>query len=88
MTDPMENIIASALDRAGIRYFTENKNHAKLDFYLPDHDLYIEAKQFHSERTSRQTAQIPNVIVIQGVKAAEWFAATLTAAALKSHESA
>ena len=77
VTDPMEKIIADALDRASIRYHMEN--HAKLDFYLPDHDLYIEVKQFNSERVTRQMARAPNVIAIQGVKAAEWFATILAA---------
>jgi hypothetical protein len=69
-SDPLETKIAAALDAAGIKYLTEyeGKSPANLDFYLPDHDLYLEIKGGHSGRISGQMARHHNVIAIQGVK--------------------
>lgn len=39
-----------------------------LDFYLPDFDLYIEVKRFHSPRIGEQMGRYENVIAIQGMK--------------------
>lgn len=67
-TDPMEQIIERALQRAGIRYVTDQggANPSRLDFQLPDFDVEIEVKRFHSERTGDQMKRAPNVIVAQG----------------------
>jgi hypothetical protein len=43
-----------------------------LDFYLPAFDIYIEIKQFHSERIHKQMGLQENVIAIQGKKAVEF----------------
>ena len=71
--DPMEARIILALKRAGIRFVQPQDEHAAtgLDFYLPDHDLYIEVKQFHSDRIGRQMASAENVVVAQGAAAVE-----------------
>lgn len=50
-----------------------------LDFYVPSLDLYIEVKQFSSDRTARQIAGLTNVILIQGIPAAMAFAALIRA---------
>lgn len=78
LTDPMERIIADALDAANIRYKTGHGGHAPLDFYLIDFDVHIEVKQFHSNRIAEQMSRAPNVIAIQGRAAAEWFARRIT----------
>jgi hypothetical protein len=62
--------ISEAVDSAGIQYLTdyEGRSPKNLDFYLPDHDLYLEVKGGHSERISNQMARDFNVIAIQGIK--------------------
>lgn len=84
--DPMEAMIYSALTEAGIRFRTNwpphptggnGQNSPQIDFYLPDHDLYIEVKQFHSDRIARQMAIAPNVIAVQGKIAVEWICTLL-----------
>lgn len=75
ITDPIEKIIDSALAQAGIR---RSESPSRLDFYLPDYDVHIECKQFHTSRISEQTSRVENVIVIQGIKAAETFARFLS----------
>lgn len=50
----------------------------RLDFYLPDHGVFIECKQFYSERIARQMSSVHNVIVIQGKDAAHAFATMIT----------
>lgn len=61
--DPMEAMIAYALDAAKIPYTREMNG---LDFYLPTFDVYIEVKQFHSTRIADQMGRVDNVIAAQG----------------------
>lgn len=76
--DPIELIVAKGLDFAGVKYTHESDNKKQsLDFHLPDVDVYIECKQFPTDRTSKQIAGFPNVIVIQGRRAAEMFVSML-----------
>lgn len=81
MTDPMEQIIADALDAAGIQYTSDfnGGNPARPDFYLPEVDVYIEVKRFHSPRIADQMSRAPNVIAVQGKLAVEWLAAMISA---------
>jgi hypothetical protein len=77
--DPMEMLIADALSRAGVRFEHDFSGKTKgLDFYLPDHDLYIEVKRFHSDRISEQMSRAPNVIAVQGKIAVEFLAMALS----------
>ena len=77
MTDPIEKIIATALTNAGLEYKSDFGGGAVLDFYIPQWDVHIEVKQFHSPRIAKQMARAENVIAIQGRNAAEWFATLL-----------
>lgn len=80
ITDPIEIIVAAALDAAGVRYVTgDQPGGVGLDFYLPDLNLHIEVKQFHSPRIAEQMSRAGNVIAIQGEAAARWFAAQIRA---------
>ena len=78
LTDPMERIIASALDAAGISYATDEGagNASGLDFRLHN-GVEIEVKQFHSPRIAEQMSRSDNVIAIQGAEAVRFFAALL-----------
>lgn len=70
--DPVEAVIEKALADAKIR-FERGRGQpvdAGLDFYLPDLGIYIECKQFHTERIAEQMSRAENVIAIQGMKAA------------------
>lgn len=75
-----EKIVGEALRRSGRRYVTENhpSNTARLDFYLPDEDVYVEVKSFHSPRIGPQMGRAANVIAIQGMAAARLFAEMIT----------
>ena len=75
IADPVELVIATALNAKGIKYQHEAAN--GLDFYLPDADVYIECKRFHSDRIGEQMKRAENVIVIQGMTAAQFFAKTV-----------
>lgn len=70
-TDPMERVIAAALDGAGEPYFRETNG---LDFYLTNRDLYIEVKRMHSPRIAEQMSRADNVIAVQGVGAVTFMA--------------
>lgn len=76
MRDPVERAVRDALDAAGIHYRPGYQT-KELDFYLPDADVSIECKQFHSERIADQMSRHPNVIAIQGIGAATAFARML-----------
>jgi hypothetical protein len=81
ITDPIEKIIADALDEAGIPYICggDPGNEAGLDFFLPIARIYIECKAYDTPRTAGQMARAQNVIVVQGRGAADLFASMLVA---------
>lgn len=67
--DSLERDIASLLDNKGIHFIHESENKGQvLDFYLPSYDVYIEVKQYFSERITKQLASRDNVICVQGKK--------------------
>jgi hypothetical protein len=76
ISDPIERIIAEALDAARIPYCHHSKGNERpgqLDFALPS-GVQIECKQFHAARVVDQMAAHSDVIVIQGRAAALAFA--------------
>lgn len=75
MMDPMEQIIAEALDQAGIRYVTDHGggNPTNLDFGL-ESGIQIEVKQYHSARIADQMSRAPDVIAVQGRNAVMFMA--------------
>ncbi len=74
-TDPMELLIAEALDDAGIDYVTDfnGGNPSGLDFKLAN-GIEIEVKRFHSPRVAEQMGRAENVIAVQGEAAIRYFA--------------
>lgn len=66
--DPVEAIIAKALDDIGMSYRRDDP----LDFECVD--FAIECKQFYTDRIHKQIENRRNVIVIQGIEAAKAFA--------------
>lgn len=74
ITDPVETIVAQALDDAGIRYVHESEMRGGgLDFWLPDFKTTIEVKRFHTERINNQLRAAGDCILIQGMGAAQAF---------------
>ena len=73
--DPLEAMIAAALDEAGIAYVRDRAgaNPSGLDFRLTDLGIEIEVKRFHSDRIAEQMARAPNVIALQGEASVRWF---------------
>jgi hypothetical protein len=49
----------------------------RIDFYLPDYDVAIECKRFHTPRSLRQLSAHKEIILIQGMQAAKAFRALL-----------
>ncbi len=76
-TDPVERIIAEALVRANVEFVSPCPT-TNLDFKLAG-DVWIECKQFYTERSHEQLRRSENVILIQGTQAALRFAALLGA---------
>lgn len=73
-TDPIERIVAEGLIAAGFEYVSDD-NGSGLDFKVGD--IHIECKAYHTDRIAEQMSRAPNVIAIQGVEAARWFAAAI-----------
>lgn len=73
-TDPMERKVLAALRELQTPIAMDSNTPPHLDFYLPEFDVHIEVKQFHSDRIAEQMSRVDNVIVIQGLIAAEFFA--------------
>lgn len=63
--DPMEENLAAWLRSHKIKFIRADAQ-IGLDFYLPDFNIYIEVKRFHSPRISDQMSRAKNVIAIQG----------------------
>lgn len=70
--DRLERDISAALTAAGISHIHESEG-APLDFYLPDYDVHIEVKRFHTERINGQLTRAENVILLQGISAVRLF---------------
>lgn len=77
-SDPMEAIVAQALDASGITYTRDlgGGNPSGLDFRL-ENGIEIEVKQFHSHRIADQMARAENVIAVQGEDAVRFFASLI-----------
>lgn len=78
--DPVEREVALTLAKHGIRYHRDLRHPMTgrvLDFFLIDHDLFVEVKQFHTDRLEQQIAGVTNVLVVQGMPAAKAFGALL-----------
>jgi hypothetical protein len=82
--DPMEQVIERGLEAAGIPYRRTDDNPRRLDFYLPTLDIYIEVKRFHTPRIADQMSRVPDIIVIQGMKAAVTFVKMIVGYSAKS----
>ena len=85
VADPMEDIIARALDAAGLDYARDygGENPSGLDFRLAN-GVEIEVKRFHSPRIAGQMSRADNVIAIQGKEAVEFFSGLLVRAHIQS----
>ena len=68
INDPIEKIVADALDKANVSY----RHDDPLDFECDG--FAIEVKQFSTERTAKQIGDRTDVILIQGRSAADAFA--------------
>jgi len=69
-SDELEKQVGNALDEANIKF---SRMGQRLDFYLYEHDVYIEVKKYHSERSGAQLATQDNIILIQGKEAVKLF---------------
>jgi len=77
-SDHLEKKLAIALDEAGIEFIYETESKEQdLDFYLPEFDVFIEVKQYHADRISRQMKSKDNVIALQGKKSVDLFVTML-----------
>ncbi len=74
--DPVERVIFEALVDTNTQFIMNASvsGGRTIDFYIPQHDLYIECKRFPSDRVIFQIEGVANAIVIQGIQAAYVFA--------------
>jgi hypothetical protein len=79
--DPLEQIIATALDDAEMDYVTDEGggNQSRLDFRLLCSGVEIEVKRFHTPRIAAQMSRAENVIVAQGEGAVRFLAELIRA---------
>ncbi len=78
-TDPVERIIFDALTDADIPFLMDGdvgyKMAERLDFkVMVDPVIFIECKQFHTPRSNEQLTRSPNIILIQSIASAKFFA--------------
>lgn len=81
-TDPMERMVEDALLEAGVAFEPNRDGGGRynLDFYLPEYEVAIEVKRFHSDRIAEQMSRAPNVIALQGEEAIQLFCKLLAGA--------
>lgn len=74
ITDDLEKRVAEILSRKGIKFTHESYKgiDQRLDFFLPEYDIYIEIKKFHTDRVLEQLKSQDNIILIQGIKSIEF----------------
>ena len=78
-SDHLELAVIDLLIANQIRFIHESQNNdSRLDFYLPDYDVYLEVKQYHTDRVNGQLASQENVILIQGKKSLAMLVKLLT----------
>jgi hypothetical protein len=81
--DPVERLVGAALTEAGFEWRHEGHPQRRGDPITLDFQIiggpHVEVKRFHTPRVGAQLAQAENVILIQGIDAARWFAAALRA---------
>lgn len=80
VSDPVERVVDEALRSAGIA-FHRPPGGPDLDFVLTESGVQIECKRMFTPRIAGQMERHKNVIVIQGLQAAETFAALITSRA-------
>jgi hypothetical protein len=66
--DHCEAYIFDMLTLANEPFVQGDKHPSRLDFYLPNYNIFIEVKQFHSNRIAEQMSREHNVIALQGVE--------------------
>ena len=69
--DGLEKRVALMLEKRNILFEHESEkgttaNEKRLDFYLPEYEVFIEIKRHRSPRTGNQIARVENIILIQG----------------------
>jgi hypothetical protein len=64
--DPMEESVERWLLANNIQFRRGDDMKTRLDFFLPDFNVYIECKRFHTPRINDQMERAPDIIVIQG----------------------
>lgn len=83
--DHLEKKVAEALYEVGIEFVHESENKEQvLDFYLPFFDVYIEVKQFNTDRISKQMSSKDNVIAVKGTKSVNLLVTMLLRSKLKA----
>lgn len=72
--DNLEEAVGTHLIEQGIEFVHESQNKdQRLDFYIPEHDVFIEVKKFHSPRINAQMETQNDIIVLQGKLAVKLF---------------
>jgi hypothetical protein len=56
-----------------IRYRRADDMKTRLDFFLPDFNVYIECKRYHTPRINDQIERATDIIVIQGTASLKFF---------------
>lgn len=75
ITDPLELRIMEILNIKSIKFIHESYSNGinqRLDFYLPDYDIFIEVKKYHTERVLKQLESQDNIILVQGEKSVKF----------------
>src|ERR1700761_8219950 len=79
-SSPLEYLLEDLLVEMEIVYTIPETMGGRLDFYLPDHDVYIECKHYACDRMVEQVNSLgnkPNAIILIGEPAVKFFVSIL-----------
>lgn len=62
----MEEMVDRWLTANGINFRRADDMKTRLDFFLPDFNVYIEVKRFHTPRINDQLERATDIIIVQG----------------------
>ena len=70
MDDLLEKLLSDKLKELNIQFRKDEPTTlGTIDFYLPEHKIFIEVCQFYTDRKIKQLSGVKDVILIQGLSA-------------------
>lgn len=74
----MEEMVDRWLTTNGIPFRRADAMKTRLDFFLPDFNVYIEVKRYHTPRINDQIERATDIIIVQGAASMRFLESLIT----------